>query len=95
MPFVHIYCQLPDCQRDDDNVEYWQCVGCRLVMCRDHWQNYTFSQHPVGQNAGFFAALGQVVSGSVVWDCPVCDMVTEQHKIFPVAMPRLRPPPKP
>jgi len=84
MPIVSIYCQA--CKRDDDATEYWQCATCRLVMCREHWQEHTYKKNPVDENAGFWKTLGKAIQVSIVWDCPVCELVTTQHRIYPVAM---------
>ena len=74
MPMIHVSCD--KCRNDHDGMQYWQCVNCRLIMCRPCWQRSVDTRR---NPQGFW----QQVASVMAWDCPNCESYT-QHRVFPL-----------
>lgn len=90
MPLLPIYCQAPECGRLDDAVEYWQCQTCRVVMCRSCWETHTQAKHLIPENPGLPKTLGHAFLHTASWDCPIDGIKTQQYKLFPMEVPKIK-----
>jgi hypothetical protein len=82
MPLIHVRCQRGICQRDDENVDYYQC-RCRVVLCRPCWEEYAGSKFAPANPTILKAAMAALAS-TISWECPNCKQVNTQHRLWPL-----------